>query len=331
MKLIGPLAGSEATTYSHFKFLPKHRKLRFNHSKVTCTSGSLVDHNCYRVKSNVARTAWDWKCLLNKNNLQKWQQIIPAPSSSDSDPKRQVFGSDGFQNKATAETKNQGFRGRQMYMVQHYKHQFMYQNRNKHPVFIELWDIVAKTSAQDPSLIDPFNMLDAFPEDNEGLAGAPVTRGFTGAADINIYHPDFKLWTCKQFYDVWQKKHYTRIRLQPGETHVHTVSASPKFVWDFYGIDSITGLQNWQGITQGTLMRAIGDVVHQETGSYLPTIDGTNIDVIEVTKVWLRQVDPWRDVFHYNIGTAYPSDNGARDAVGRVELEDPQDTLGKVD
>lgn len=332
MKLIGPLSGSEATTYSHFKFNPRHRKQRYNHNKATCSSGTLVDHNCYRVKSKVAITAWDFKCVMNKTNLQLWQQVIPATGvGASSDSKRQVHGSTTLENKVTIETANEQTKGRQLYMLSHYKHQFMYQNRNKHPVWIELWDIVIKEGSGNISNNDPISIITSFVPTNEGYSSTLGSMGFTSAEGMTYTHPDFKLSDNKQFHDRWTKKKYTKIRLQPGETHVHSVSATPKFVWDFYGIDSFSGLVEWGGITQGTLMRATGDMVHQEAGDLLPTIDGTNVDVIEVRKVWLRQIDPWRDVFHLNISPTYPSYNAERDTVGRIELENPADTTGKID
>lgn len=332
MKLLSPLVGSEATTYSHFRFHPRHRKQRFSHNKFTCSKGTVTDHNCHTEQSTVANAAWYFSALVTKPNMVSWNTLLPKGVVADNS-KRQIIPVGGLAgssaNLVTGETGNRNLTNTPL-QVHSYYHQYKLQNRNKHPVYIDIWDIVAKESVSIAANADPLNVLQSYFPLNEGSAPYLYGTGgpLLGKPQMTYLHPDFKIGWCKEFVDLWTRKQHKRVRLQPGEEHIHTVTAKPNFIYDPYGLDNNAASVEWGGITQGTLFRQLGDMVHQESGSFYPTIDGTIVDYIDVWKVFLSQVDPWRDVFHLNIAADYPSKDGIRTTVGRIELENPTDTAG---
>lgn len=278
----------------------------------------------------MAVTAWKFSALMNTANLENWRSIIPTgDSGGTTDSKRQLFGSSTLNdNHVTQETANRSG-GATPLQVHSYDHQFKLQNRNKHPCFIDIWDVSLKESTHTNANSDPEGLLGLYAS-NEGSAPYYYAHGGTLSASMTYTHPDFKLGYSKEFVDVWTKKHHTRVRLQPGEEHIHTVKAHLQFVYDKYSLDN-NGITEFGGITQGCLFRATGDMVHDTDaveGTYLPTIDGTYVDIIEVWKVNISQVDPWRDTFHLNISTIYPAAGHGRETVARVELENPTETTG---
>lgn len=342
-QLLKGLAGSDAVTYSHFAFHPRHRKQRYGHNKFTCTSGTVLSHNQSVMQSNVARTSWVFREVMNFPNFTTYSKIMPF-SGTVTNSKRQALLTGGTvvtssvdMGVLTKETINeQGPTSQAQVKLEWYKHQFKIINRNSHPCWVDLWDIVLKESPtfNNLSSVDPVaasGILQTYFPQNEGNGG--FFYGSTGAgaaADPIVYdHPDFTLRHCKQFSDAWTTKKHTRVRLMPGEEHIHAVFAKPNFVYDNYGIDKMFANSAYGGITQGTLIRAVGDVVHAATAG-LPTIDGTILDLIEVIKVKISQVDPWRDIFDYNLSPAYPQFNATRDQVKRVELEQPSDAAGTL-
>lgn len=217
-----------------------------------------------------------------------------------------------------------------------YKHQHRLINRNNHPVFIDIWDIVLKESAVTTGVVDPINVLNTAYPQNEAAAntffyGSTGQGGIAGAASMTYVHPDFKIHTSKQFSDIWTKKNHVRVRLMPGEEHIHSVFVTTNFVYDPRYLDASLGLSGIGGITQGTLIRTLGDMVHGNAAATVPTIDGTLVDYIETYRVKISQVDPWRDVFDLMIAPPYDRVGDDRTSVARMELEQPTEDVGLQD
>ena len=346
MELTKAYAGADAVTYSHFNWTARHRKQRFSHNKFTCSEGTVFYHKEDRIESEVANTAWVFREVMNGANWDKFSKTLPFSYSTGgatiNNAKRQVILNNSGLVRAsndndalTYESTNEQSNVHPQVRVEWYKHQHRVINRNNHPVWIDIWDIVLKESAITTGVVDPINILNvAYPQNEAGantfFYGSTGQGGIAGASNLTYIHPDFKIHVAKQFSDAWTRKKHTRVRLMPGEQHIHSVFVKSNFVYDPNYLDATLGCTNIGGITQGTLIRATGDIVHANiTGTNSkPTIDGTLIDYMETYRVKLSQVDPWRDHFDLIISPPYTNAGMDRTSVARMELEVPTEEVG---